>query len=140
MKIRSVRRGTLIVTVSHTGAGDSDLRKIIFASAFQIVSTGSIYDRSNEQQSWTFELRWRAFPHESDEPAFLQTLSHLEGFKSLNCAPRAYGRTWRSRPSVYFLQRRVPFARSQALMCALKILSHAELSACVWLVFALYSI
>ncbi len=93
MKIRSVRRGTLMVTLSQSGAGESELRKIIFGSAFQIVSTGSIYDRSAEQRAWTFELRWRAFPHESDEPPFLQTLAALEGFKSLNWRPqglRAY--------------------------------------------------
>ncbi len=84
LKLRSVRRGTLMVTLSQSGAGESDLRKLIFGSAFQIVSTGAIYDRSNEQRSWTFEIRWRAFPHESDEPGFLQTLAELEGFKSLN--------------------------------------------------------
>ena len=88
-----MRRGTLVVTLSQAGAGESELRKIIFASTFQIVSTGSVYDRSIEQRSWTFELRWRAFPDESDEPGFLQTLASLEGFKSLNWRPqglRAY--------------------------------------------------
>ena len=93
-KVRSVRRGTLTVSFALDGAGETDLRRIVLASAFQIVSTGVVYDRAHAQrQEWICEVRWRALPDDSDEPEFLKTLEGLAGFKSLNWRPqglRAY--------------------------------------------------
>jgi putative Mg2+ transporter-C (MgtC) family protein len=93
LKLRSVRRGTLTVTVAQNGAAEADVRRIVLASAFQIVSTGVVCDRAEERRVWICEVRWRALPDESDEPEFLKTLEGLAGFKSLNWRPqglRAY--------------------------------------------------
>jgi putative Mg2+ transporter-C (MgtC) family protein len=93
LRIRSVRRGTLTVAFGRDGAGEGEVRQIILTSAFQVVSTAALYDRALERREWTFELRWRAFPDESDEPRFLKTLETIEGLKSLNWRPqglRAY--------------------------------------------------
>ena len=93
LKLRSVRRGTLTVSVGTEGPTEGELRNVILGSAFQIVSTGTIFDRGVDRRMWTFELRWRAFPDESDEPKFLKTLEGLDGFKALDWrpqGPRAY--------------------------------------------------
>ena len=93
LKLRSVRRGTLTVTVAQNGAAEGDVRRVVLASAFQIVSTGVAYDRAQERRMWICEVRWRARPDESDEPPFLKALEGLEGFSSLNWRPqglRAY--------------------------------------------------
>jgi putative Mg2+ transporter-C (MgtC) family protein len=92
-KVRSVRRGTLTVSFALDGACETDLRRIVLASAFQIVSTGVVCDRAHAQRAWICEVRWRALPDDSDEPEFLKTLEGLAGFKSLNWRPqglRAY--------------------------------------------------
>jgi putative Mg2+ transporter-C (MgtC) family protein len=88
LKLRSVRRGTLTVTVGQDDAPLAELRKIIVGSAFQIVSTAVTYNHREAKRTWICELRWRAFPHESDEPQFLKVLENLAGFQSLNWCPQ----------------------------------------------------
>ena len=78
------------------GPTEGELRNVILGGALQIVSTGTIYDRGIAQRMWTFELRWRALPDESDEPGFLKSLEGLDGFKSLSWRRRGCGRIWRS--------------------------------------------
>jgi putative Mg2+ transporter-C (MgtC) family protein len=93
LKLRSVRRGTLTVTLGRDGPADGEVRKVILASAFQVVSTGAVYDQAAERRTWICELRWRALPDESDEPEFLKVLEALKGFQSLSWRPqgiRAY--------------------------------------------------
>ncbi len=93
LKLRSVRRGTLTVAVSQDGPDEAEVRRLILASAFQIVSTGSRYEQVDSVREWTCELRWRAFPDDSDEPAFLKTLEQRGGVRSFSWRPqglRAY--------------------------------------------------
>ncbi len=62
LKIRSVRRGTLTVSVGREGPGEGELRTIILGSDFQIVSTGSLYNQAEETRAWTCELRCALCP------------------------------------------------------------------------------
>jgi putative Mg2+ transporter-C (MgtC) family protein len=88
MRVRSVRRGTLTVTFGRDGPAEDEVRGIILAGAFQIVSTGAVYDQAEERRKWICELRWRALPEDSDRPGFLTTLEGLKGFRSLSWRPQ----------------------------------------------------
>src|SRR5262249_5969469 len=67
LKLKTVRRGTLTVAVAMDGPTESEVRSIILANEFQIVSTGSNYQAADKTREWTCEIRWRALPNQSDE-------------------------------------------------------------------------
>ena len=90
LKIKTVRRGTLTVAVASDGPTESEVRSIIRASEFEIVSTGSHYLAAEKRREWTCEIRWRALPHQSDEPSFLKALENLAGVKSLTWNPQGF--------------------------------------------------
>ena len=90
LKIKTVRRGTLTVAVASDGPTESEVRSIIRASEFEIVSTGSHYLAAEKKREWTCEIRWRALPHQADEPSFLKALEHLAGVKSLRWNPQGF--------------------------------------------------
>jgi putative Mg2+ transporter-C (MgtC) family protein len=90
LKLKTVRRGTLTVGVSTDGPTESEVRSLILASDFQIVSTGSVYLGAEQRREWTCEVRWWALPHHSDEPAFLKTLEQVAGVKSLRWSPQGF--------------------------------------------------
>jgi putative Mg2+ transporter-C (MgtC) family protein len=90
LKLRTVRRGTLTVAAATDGPTESEVRSAILASDFQIMSTGSLYLAAEQRREWTCEIRWRALPHESDEPPFLKVLEQLAGVKSLKWSPQGF--------------------------------------------------
>jgi putative Mg2+ transporter-C (MgtC) family protein len=90
LRITTVRRGTLIVAAALDGPTESEVRRVILASDFQIVSTSSLFLRTEGRREWTCEIRWRALPHASDEPSFLKSLEQLAGVRSLRWSPQGF--------------------------------------------------
>ena len=72
LKLPSVRRGTLTVTVGRDGPVEGEVRKVILASAFQMVSTGAVYDQAAEARRGSASFAGELFPDESDEPEFFE--------------------------------------------------------------------
>jgi putative Mg2+ transporter-C (MgtC) family protein len=93
LRLKTIRRGTLAIAVAADGPSEGDMRNLVLAEDFGIVATSSFFDQANLRREWICELRWRALPHASDEPAFLKKLELLAGVKSLRWSPqgsRAY--------------------------------------------------
>jgi putative Mg2+ transporter-C (MgtC) family protein len=90
LRLKTVRRGTLTVVVAGDSPTESEVRSVILASDFEIVSTGSHYLATEKKREWTCEIRWWALPHQSDEPSFLKGLEQLAGVKSLSWCPQGF--------------------------------------------------
>lgn len=90
LKIKTVRRGTLVVAAAADGPTESDVRNVILGNDFHVVDASSAYDEATKRREWTWEVRWRALPHESEEPPFLKKLELLAGVQSLKWRPQGF--------------------------------------------------
>ncbi len=90
LKLKTVRRGTLLIAVASDGPTESEVRKVIVGNDFHIVAASSAYDEPTKRREWTWEVRWWALPHESEEPAFLKKLELLAGVRSLKWRPQGF--------------------------------------------------
>jgi putative Mg2+ transporter-C (MgtC) family protein len=89
-KLKSVRRGTLTVGVAADGPTEHEVRSVIVASKFEIVSTSSLYSRAEGRREFTSDIRWWAFPEDTDVPSFLKALEQLAGVESLKWSPQGF--------------------------------------------------
>src|SRR5262249_16403324 len=89
-KLKSVRRGTLTVGVTAGGPTEREVRSVIQASKFEVVSSSSLYSRSEGRREFTSDIRWWDYPQDSDEPSFLKALEQLSGVDSLKWSPQGF--------------------------------------------------
>ncbi len=88
LRLPVIRRGTLRIRIGPDGPSESEVRNIILSTQSEIVSTGFLFDQAEQTRELVCELRWRAFPTETDEPAFLQSLEKAAGIKTIKWNPQ----------------------------------------------------
>jgi putative Mg2+ transporter-C (MgtC) family protein len=88
LRLPSVRRGALRISIDREGPSESEVKRIILADGLEILSIGVFFDQAEQRRDLVCELRWRVLPTATGEPAFLQTLEKLAGIRSFRWSPQ----------------------------------------------------
>jgi len=86
------RQATLILTIGPGGPSEHEIRRIILATNYHILSLGMLYDSAQQSRELTCELLWRARPDQTESPEFLRVLEQSDGVTRLKWNPQGLQR------------------------------------------------
>jgi len=92
MRLPRDRQATLVLTIGPDGPSEHEVRRIILATNYQILSSGMTYDTGHKSRELTCELLWRALPDQTDQPEFLRVLEQSSGVSRLKWSPQGLPR------------------------------------------------
>ena len=86
-RMRQDHRATLVLSASHDGPTEDDLRRYSAAAGIRVVHVGLSYNNAARTHELRCELHWRAKTGEDPHPALVRTLAQLPGVLRVQSTP-----------------------------------------------------